>query len=124
MKEKHSKSYEYWTREEFEALPNLGRFKGEPEYPPVADCFIIMPTENMHESGYRIVDIVVIKDEKPIGKFSGMTDHFYISTEDTTRHWSMDWLPVSGFMRIWASGYDLKIVSPFSTFEINAIKRL
>lgn len=119
----HTKHYESWTIKEFKALPKFGRFEGEPEYPQTADCFVILPTRKRHNSGYRIVDVIVIKDDKPIGKFADMTDHFYITHYDESpKHWSIDWLPVSGLMRIWACGYDCMIRSPFSTFEIQTTK--
>lgn len=123
MSNNHAKHYEMWTRKEFEALPELGRWKGETESPTEVDCLIIMPTRKLHDSGYRIIDIVVIKDEEPIGKFSNMTDVLQIvRSNETPRTWSMDWLRVSGLMRIWAAGYDCQIISPFSAFEISAIK--
>ena len=123
MKEKHSKYYTQWTREEFEALPIYGNFVGDPNSyeEKEVDCFVVLPTEKFHDSGYRLIDVVVIKGDKPIGRFVDCADGVNLICENA-RKWGLDWLPVSGLMRIWNCGGNCEVELPWSTFTIKTYK--
>lgn len=117
----HIKHYEQWTRKEFESLPELDRWDDVNGYWGDVDCFILIPTCHYHDSGYRIMDVVVIKGDKPIGRYADMTDSIQLKCDSNApTSWNMDCLPVSGLIRFWSSNRNSKIVSPFSSFMIES----
>ena len=127
MSTTHIKSYEQWTRKEFEALPELNR--ADFDYSQEIREFVILPTRKRHDSGYRIMDIVVVvmKDgfSIPIGRFADVTDSIQLGNQcrGTIGEWRMDCLPISGLMRFWCiKGTESRISSPYSTFEILVTK--
>ena len=121
------------TREDFEALP--GRFwdKDIGEF----DALIILPSEQkeeLHESGYRFMDFVAVRDNEPICKLSGCSDvihldgiggfgknwleeHKTVPKTIKPSGWNMDCLPVSGLLRLW-SNKKLTVGIALSSFEI------
>lgn len=120
MSDTHTKSYEDWTRKEFEALPKIKI--SEYDYTTKIDAFVIIPTRKKHDSGFRIMDIVIVIDHKPIGRFTDMTDSIQLGNylKDSNVLWAMDCLPTSGLIRFWAKYEDCFIISPYSTFEIQS----
>lgn len=123
MKEKHSKHYEQWTRKEFEALPIFAKFADEPNpyEEREVDCFVVLPTEKFHDSGFRLIDVVVIKGDKPIGRFIECADGVHLICNNA-RKWGLDWLPVSGLMRIWNCDGNCEVTAIVSTFGIKTYK--
>lgn len=119
----HAKSYENWTRKEFEALPKLDI--SEFDYTAKIDAFVIIPTRKKHDSGFRIMNIAPIINRKPIGRFADMTDSIQLGNyhKDTNVLWAMDCLPASGLIRYWAKYQDCFVISPYSTFEIHSEKQ-
>ncbi len=125
MTDSHTKHYEIWTRKEFEALPELDKWDEVNGYYGEIDAFVLIPTRKRHESGYRIIDIVIIKDEKPIGRYADTTDSFQLKNYNNNPYaWHMDCLPTSGLIRVWASCRTSKIISPFSSFVIQPSKQV
>lgn len=110
--------YESWKRSEFEALPQIDDrtfdyINTRPE------CFIIVPNRKKHDSGYRIMDIVIVVDEKPIGRFSGVSDAIQLGKFSPVNWcWQVDSLPTSGLIRFWTPYKKHIIVSSYSTFEV------
>jgi len=125
MNDSHTKHYEKWSRKEFEALPELDKWDEVNGYYGEIDCFVLIPTRKYHDSGFRIMDIVIVKDEKPIGRYADTSDSFQlVYRENPPYKWCMDCLSQSGLIRLWASEHTCKILSPFSTFEIQSSKQL
>lgn len=124
MNDNHTKHYTNWTRKEFEALPELDKRDEVNGYYGEIDCFVLIPTRGYHESGYRIMDIVIIKDDKPIGRYADTTDSFQLKNCGNSPYaWHMDCLPNSGLIRVWASCHTSKILSPYSSFVIQSSKQ-
>lgn len=112
------------TRKEFENLP-------EREWSKTVVCnsIIILPSKakKLHDSGYRCMDFIAVVKSKPICRLSGHSDAIHIDGIGGVRrlqlpsNWSIDCLPKSGLLRLWAN---TKIVCgpALSSFEIYATK--
>jgi len=129
------------TVKEFQALPvrgwndNVGTFTS----------LVILPTKRKHDSGYRCMDFVAVKDGKPIARLSGCSDVIHIdgiggygdwferfgTTPDKVapRSWSIDCLNRSGLLHLFCSyrtngkheGRKLKAGAALSSFEIDTV---
>ena len=64
------KSFEYWSKKEFEALPKRKWDEGIGEF----DSMIILPTKHIHDSGFRCMDFVAVKGKEPFCRLSGCSD--------------------------------------------------
>lgn len=88
----------------------------------------------MHDSGYRLLDFVAVKDQKPICRLSGCSDvihiegigglgfdwlHRYTGVPDLVppTDWSIDCLKRSGLLRMFCRG-GIRVGSALSSFEI------
>jgi len=117
------------TRKQLEAVP-ARQWHEE----IVCDYLVILPMRSMHDSGYRMMDFVAIKDGKPLMRVSGCSDVLHIdgiggggyrkeySELVERKSWSMDCLRKSGLLRIWAQGYNLICGKGLSSFELWAVK--
>lgn len=99
------------TREQFYALPHVAG-------PVSCDSIVILPgkaEEELHDSGFRLLDFVAVCDLKPIGRLSGCSDVLHIDgiggygrlsgplpTCVPPKGWSIDCLPESGLLRLFA----------------------
>ena len=97
---------------------------------------IILPTEDIHDSGYRAMSFIPARQGHPICQISGFSDVLHINGISGYGHritrniplaippigWSIDCLPVSGLLQLFASGHTLTIDEPLSSFSIYAIK--
>lgn len=123
------KSVEYWTRKEFESLPcrewnqDIGEF----------NSLVILPTKDIHDSGFRQMDFVAVKGTTPICRLSGCSDVIHIDgiggygyrwIERTTdrmkvdaKGWCIDCLKTSGLLRIFSDGH-LKAGEALSSFDL------
>ena len=122
------------TRKEFEAIPHhdfdkdLGTFAS----------LVILPLRTMHDSGYRCMDFVAVNvNDEPICRLSGCSDIIHIDGIGgygyrwirkggvpemiPPKGWSIDCLPKSGLLRIFANN-GLIQGGPFSSFELWAEK--
>jgi hypothetical protein len=118
------------TRKQFEAVPKREKWSEH----ITCDCIVIMPTKKMHDSGYRMIDFVAIKDGKPLMRLSGCSDVLHIDgiggsgyTREYSKFverkaWSIDCLRKSGLLRMWVSDYNLVCGGSLSSFELWAVK--
>jgi hypothetical protein len=112
------------TRKEFENLPCR-----EWSETVTCDSIIILPgkAKNLHDSGYRCMDFVAVIKSEPICLLSGCSDAIRIDGIGGSRrlqplaYWTIDCLPKSGLLRLWAS---TKIVCgpALSSFEVYTTK--
>lgn len=107
------------TRKDFDELP--GRKKWDEEI--LCDGIIILPgrAKDMHDSGYRLMDFVAIKNSKPVCRLSGCSDVIHIGGiggQNVSRSWNIDCLPKSGLLRMWMNGHFIKVGAALSSFEI------
>ena len=64
-----------WSKKEFEALPA----RGWNEDIGLFDSLIILPTNRMHDSGYKCIDFVSVLEGVPKWKLSGCSDVLHIN---------------------------------------------
>lgn len=116
-------------KEEFYILPQRDWNEDIEQF----DSLVILPTDNLHDSGYLCMDFVAVKDHKPIIRLSGCSDALCIdgiggygnqkefeNNLETKRidfkSWQIDCLPC-GLLRLF-SRYKLTVGSALSTFEV------
>lgn len=111
--------YTHWTVEQFKALPEPSSFTNEEV--GLIEGLIIMPTDNLHDSGYRLMEFVTIQDDVPTYRVSGCSDVLHLGgiggynisrynfdNMDMLIHrgmmprieWRIDCLPISGLVRL------------------------
>ncbi len=122
------------TVEEFEALPHISA-----EEAGEFQSLIILPTDDVHDSGYACMDFIPCRGEKPLGRLSGYSDALHINgiggygphwlekNKGLPRQvvpigWTMDCLPQSRLMRLFWHG-PLTASDPLSSFEIFAERK-
>ena len=123
------------TRKEFESLPHrswnedIGKF----------NCLVILPgkSKDLHDSGYRCMDFVAVKDDKAICRLSGCSDVVHIEGiggygKDWLKKynkvpflvpptgWNIDCLPKSGLLRLFPGSRCMTCGEALSSFEIYA----
>lgn len=120
------------SRKEFEKLPH--RKWNEII---ICDSIIVLSTRRIHESNYRCMDFVAVKDNKPVCLLSGCSDVIHVDGiggyGDNWREkyktiprfippsgWSIDCLKKSGLFRMWPSSNKIKCGYALSSFEIFA----
>ena len=98
----------------------------------------IWEVKHMHDSGYRCMDFVAVKDKKPICLLSGCSDVIHIDGigglgKDWVKKygkvpdmvpptaWSVDCLTTSGLLRMWPHG-KLSCGVALSSFEIYCVE--
>jgi len=118
------------TRREFESIPEAKWNEDIGEY----NSLVILPARtarDLHDSGYRFMSFVAVKDGEPIALLGGCSDvvHFDgISGQGRfngfgwdgakSRGWNMDCLPKSGLLHIWPNSHKMTNGSTLSSFEI------
>lgn len=128
------KSINQWTKREFLALRDREWNEDIGEF----DSLVILPTNNIHGSGFACMDFVAVNEGKPICKLSGCSDLLHMGGiggfgEWLGRElpefiepipWSIDCLKRSKLLRLFAGRkFKLKVGSALSSFEIYAIKK-
>jgi len=125
------------TRKEFDELPlrdwtgDLGPF----------DSLVILPQRTLHDSGYRCMDFVAVKEDKAVCRLSGCSDVIHIQgiggfgrnwfkkygtlpKSVTPKAWNIDCLKKSGLLRIFCSGKQshMRLIAgiALSSFELFA----
>lgn len=99
----------------------------------------IWEIEHLHDSGYRCMDFVAVKDGEPLCRLSGCSDVVHIDgiggygyrwsrkpgvpRKIDIHGWSIDCLPASGLLRIWPDSNRIICGSGLSSFEIYAIPK-
>lgn len=120
------------TKEDFKKVPQRKNFMAP--VPPFRS-FVIIPTEQEHDSGYLCMEFVAAdKDDKPIVRMSGCSDVVHINGIGGYGNWRnfknlpqmiprvtwrIDCLPQSGYLRLF-SDYDLTCGDSLSDFEVYA----
>jgi len=113
------------TRKEFNALPS--REWGEDIGP--FQSLIILPRRGLHDSGYRLMDFVAVRDGIPVCRLSGCSDVLHIDgiggygrfrgalpEAVPPKDWTIDCLPKSGLLQIF--GPVLTCGPALSSFEL------
>lgn len=118
------KSFEWWTRKDFESLPSINELAQRPTY---ADSLVILPTRQIHDSGFRVMHFAVIVDNKPICKLAGCSDVMKLGgtggwngdnpSEARAMGWSIDCLKISGLLRLFCDTR-IRLTEPWSTFDV------
>jgi hypothetical protein len=121
------------TRKQFEAVPFREDWSAEVR----CDEIVILPQRKMHDSGYRCMDFVAVKNGEPVCRLSGDSDVIHVDGiggfgRDWLTHyghcpdsvppsaWSIDCLPKSGLLRMWSTRGDMICGPGMSSFEIYA----
>lgn len=98
------------------------------------DQIIILPCtlkDGLHDSGYRLIDFVAVKDGIPLCRLSGCSDVINLcgiggynqgKSVYTNQRWNMDCLSKSGLLRLWCDGHQLKVGVALSSFELLVVK--
>lgn len=97
------------TKEDFQKVPSV-------ELPQTFDSFVIVPTGELHESGWGCMKFVLLSKREIIGSVGGWADviHFdgiggygrwrdRVPMEIPPKGWSIDCLPC-GYLRVFAQG--------------------
>jgi len=118
------------TRKQLEAVP-IRQWHEE----IVCDSLVILPMRSMHDSGYRCINYVAIKNGKPLALLTSCSDVIHIDGIGGAGYqrqyfdlverkaWSIDCLGKSGLLRIWVQGCNLICGKGLSSFELWAVKR-
>jgi len=111
------KSIDNYTQKEFKALG----LRGWNEDIGVFDSLVILPTRRKHDSGYRMMDFVAVKNNKPICRLSGCSDVVHIGGligEGLNSNWSIDCLSKSGLLRLFNGSKKIRVGAALSSFEV------
>ena len=122
------------TRKEFEALP----FREDWCKEIICDSIILLPQRTLHDSGYRHLDFVAVRDNEPVCKLSGRSDVIHLDgiggfgynwskgghVPDiiSVSGWNMDCLPKSGLLRLFCNNKHILCGAALSSFEVYAVK--
>lgn len=127
-----TKSLSRMTRKEIENVPSREWSEDIGEF----DALVILPTRDIHDSGYRCMDFVACVGDTPIRRLSGCSDVIHINGIGgygkwkgllpqlvEPIDWSIDCLKVSGLLRMF-SQHKLTCGTALSSFEIYATKKI
>ncbi len=131
------KDYGKWYRWQFLCLPWREEWSKEEAD---LDAIVVIPLRRKHDSGFRCMNFVAIRDRKPICLLSGCSDviHFdgiggygydWLNRSHTVprlvspKDFNIDCLSRSGLLRIFSSSYLLIAGSSLSSFELYAEPR-
>lgn len=118
------------SRADFDALPSRSWNEDIGEF----DSLVILPLRRRHESGYRCMDFVAVKQGEALCRLSGCSDVLHIDGiggyGDHVRgqglpklikpvSWSVDCLPKSGLLQLF-SRHTLTCGLALSSFEVFA----
>lgn len=123
------------TRKEIESVPGREWMEDIGEF----DSMVILPLRRLHDSGYRLLDFVAVREGKPVRRLSGCSDVIHINgiggygrySIETgipslipPMGWSIDCLKTSGLLQIFSDGVltcDVAL-SSFSVYS-NRVKK-
>jgi len=87
---------------------------------------------HLHDSGLRLMDFVAVNEDNPICRLSGCSDVLHIegTIEGNSpvehiyhkRLWTIDCLPESGLLRLFANFAKLKVGQALSNFEVCSLE--
>lgn len=108
------KSISKMTLEEFLQVPHRESFdKNIGEF----NSLVLIPTDDIHDSGYRCMEFVACIEQDAIVRLSGCSDIVHvgkmlISKGEITPGWSIDCLPKSGLLRLYKIGLGKMVCGP------------
>jgi hypothetical protein len=103
---------ERMSRRELEALPYRGaRFSDEVGF----DSLVLLPLRTKHETGFRCIDVVGVRQKTPVCRLAGDSDVVHI--EGISGQWTIDCLPVTGLFRLWAAD-KIRVGTAVSNLEV------
>lgn len=116
------------TKEDFDEVP-IANWNDEFKF----DNVVIIPMNKLHDSGFRMMDFVLCKDEKPLCRFSAGSDVLHLDgiaglgkERDfyavKPKAWHIDCLPKSGYLRVLAQ-YPMENGYGLSDFEIFSVPK-
>lgn len=134
---KSVKSINQMTLSEFKKMPMRRSYNSEE---PSFDSIVIIPCEELHDSGYRLLDFVGCIKDKPIIRLSGCSDVLHINGIGgygfnwlekyrgvprliPPSSWSIDCLPKSGLLRLFCDNSFIKSQEALSSFQIFNISK-
>jgi hypothetical protein len=102
-----------FTREDFAAVP-----VADPRKRVECDSVIIMSTDELHESGHRLMEFVAVADHEMLCRIAsrGLDAHDVFRLGDAS--WQCDCLRESGFLRLWPVLGKLRILHDTATVHI------
>ena len=125
-------------RKDFEALPQ----KKWDEDIGVFNSIVILPgkANDLHDSGYRCMDFVAVKDGNAICRLSGCSDVIHVDgiggygdnwfekygrppQSIPPSGWSIDCLAKSGLLHMWPNSHEMCCGLALSSFEIYAMPK-
>ena len=129
-----------WTREEFEALPFRERWDSA-DAP--WDQLVLLPGNDLHDSGWRNMDVVGVRNGVPICRLAGGSDVINFEgiggrrllrqlrelprvghvDPDHEPQWQIDCLPVSGLLRLWNDAGAVLVGHAISSLEIFGVPK-
>lgn len=125
----NEKDLNEYTKEEFDALPLVDWDQNVTDF----NSLIIVPTDQIHDSGFRCMYFVACRYNTPICRISGCSDVIHINgiggygIKGIRGHmngvplepvgWSIDCLKTSGLLRLFTDGV-LQSGTALSSFEI------
>lgn len=135
IKYKRERNLNDMTRAEFEILPFRTKWDSEEE---LFDSLIILPGRDIHDSGYRCMDFVGIRDGKPICRLTGCSDVVHIEgiggfgykwlekygkcpEKVDVVGWNFDCLRKSGLLRMFSGSHQVKVGCALSSFDVYSI---
>ena len=115
------------TLEELQAIPSLYSNAEIAEFNSLIKLVITDIS-----SGYRIMSFIPVRQGHPLCQISGYSDVLHLNgiggyghriTRDIPQTippigWSIDCLPISGLMQLFAPGYSLTVNEPLSSFSV------
>ncbi len=120
-----------YSRKEFDSLPERKWSEDIGEF----DSLIILPLRKIHESGFRKMDFVAVKNSTPLCKLSGCSDVINIDgiggygkwnndipVSVSPKGWSVDCLKKSGLLRLFCER-KLTANPALSSFEVFGTER-
>jgi len=122
------------TKEEFDQVPLVEWRDNVTDF----DSLIIVPTDQIHDSGFKCMYFIACKGDEPICRISGCSDVIHINgiggygLGGIRKHmeqprfptdWSIDCLKTSGLLRLFTSG-KLQSGTALSSFEIFSVPKI
>lgn len=120
------------TLQELKGVRKRGHFEDIGEF----DSLIILPTNELHDSGYRAMEFVAVKDGIPLCRLSGFSDALHVQgilgtgvpelrpsshQIKNASQWTIDCLAESGLLRLFCRFQKLSAGDDQSSFEIYSI---
>lgn len=121
------------TKEDFKNVPRI-----DWNHEPIKfDSFVIIPTGEMHDSGFMCMEYCAAIEGEPIGIIGGVSDvanldgigGYGLNFKQSARTkvteikaWNIDCLPC-GYVRVWCSGHNLIAGGCLSNFEVFTTRR-